>query len=213
MTAPTGRREASKQATRAALQAAALQLFAERGYDATTVADIARAANVTHRTFYRYFDGKDGLLADQYLTWLAALRSEIMARPAGEAPVMMVWQAMVSAAKRTGSDTGPAPLTVLSQVTGERQRAGLRQSGIRPLLRLEREVSEALTARFRAGQAEGAGDLDAADEFRAQVIARVTVATFRSALIRYRELLARGESAPGILKGLLDQAFSIVVNP
>src|SRR3954452_19910154 len=96
MTVPTGRREASKQATRTALQAAALRLFAERGYVATTVADIARAANVTHRTFYRYFDGKDGLLADQYLTWLAALRSEIAGRPAGEPPMTTVWQAKLS---------------------------------------------------------------------------------------------------------------------
>jgi AcrR family transcriptional regulator len=207
MTVPTGRREASKQATRTALQAAALRLFAERGYDATTVADIARAANVTHRTFYRYFDGKDGLLADQYLTWLAALRSEIAARPAGEPPMTTVWQAMISAARQTGSGTMAA-----GQVAEEWQRAGLRRTGIRPLLRLEKEVSAALTARFRAGQAEGAGDLDAADEFRAQVIARVTVATFRSALIRYRELLAQGDCGPGTLSVLLDQAFSIVVN-
>ena len=57
MAEPTGRREANKQATRAALRSAAKQLFASQGFERTTVRDIARLANVTERTFYRYFDG------------------------------------------------------------------------------------------------------------------------------------------------------------
>src|SRR5690242_16988013 len=56
MAEPVGRREAGKQARRAALTAAAHRLFAEHGYEATTVRDIAAAAGLTERTFYRYFD-------------------------------------------------------------------------------------------------------------------------------------------------------------
>jgi AcrR family transcriptional regulator len=82
VTAPTGRREAHKQATRAALRAAAMGLFAEQGYDVTTVADIARAADVTQRTFYRYFDGKEDLIAGEYRSWLTLLAGAIRARPA-----------------------------------------------------------------------------------------------------------------------------------
>jgi AcrR family transcriptional regulator len=40
-----------------------MRLFGGLGYDATTVGDIARAADVTQRTFYRYFDGKEDLIA------------------------------------------------------------------------------------------------------------------------------------------------------
>ena len=84
MTEPEGRREASKRATRAAILAAAKEMFADHGFEATTVRDIARAADVTERTFYRYFDGKEGLIAGEFLAWLAILRQAIIERPSGD---------------------------------------------------------------------------------------------------------------------------------
>jgi AcrR family transcriptional regulator len=52
--------------TRERLQTTALQLFADRGFETTTVADIARAADVTERTFYRHFpDKREVLFASQ----------------------------------------------------------------------------------------------------------------------------------------------------
>ncbi len=48
--------------TRRRLLAAGLELFAERGYDATTVAQIAAAAGVTEMTFFRHFAGKREVL-------------------------------------------------------------------------------------------------------------------------------------------------------
>ena len=50
--------------TRAALMAAAFELFARQGYEQTTVAQIAEAAGVTEMTFYRHFGSKDQLLVD-----------------------------------------------------------------------------------------------------------------------------------------------------
>lgn len=50
--------------TRAALVAAALDLFEERGYDATTAADVAAAAGVTEMTFFRHFPSKAAILLD-----------------------------------------------------------------------------------------------------------------------------------------------------
>ena len=50
--------------TRALLQETATRLFAEQGYDATTVEQIVRAAGVSHMTFFRHFATKDAVLLD-----------------------------------------------------------------------------------------------------------------------------------------------------
>ena len=50
--------------TRVALQRCALELFLRDGYDATTVAAIARAAGVSHMTFFRHFPTKESVLLD-----------------------------------------------------------------------------------------------------------------------------------------------------
>ena len=92
---PGGRRERKKLQTRAALEAAALRLFEERGYERTTVEDIADAADVAVRTFFRYFSSKRHILFGDVGHDIAGrLRATLAARPAGEAPVDAIRNAM-----------------------------------------------------------------------------------------------------------------------
>ncbi|WP_394768449.1 TetR family transcriptional regulator [Lacisediminihabitans sp.] len=71
--------------TRAALMRAALDLFQESGYDATTAAAVAERAGVTEMTFFRYFPSKDSvLLADPYDPLIA---EAITRQPAHLSPI------------------------------------------------------------------------------------------------------------------------------
>ena len=96
-TAP-GVRAQKKARTRKALADAALDLFADRGFDETTVEDIAAACEVSSRTFFRYFAAKEDVLwaeADEYLTRLV---DAISIRPRDEQPLRALRCAAVSLA-------------------------------------------------------------------------------------------------------------------
>jgi AcrR family transcriptional regulator len=79
-----GLRERKKIALRERLRAIALRQFAERGYDEVTVDDIADAAEVSPRTFYRYFASKEQVLFDQWEFETQVVIDTLLARPADE---------------------------------------------------------------------------------------------------------------------------------
>jgi AcrR family transcriptional regulator len=79
----TGLRERKKQATREALTRAALELFAERGYDETTLAEIADAAGVSTRTIFAYFGSKEDILFATTQAMCDLLSRALVERSAG----------------------------------------------------------------------------------------------------------------------------------
>lgn len=77
----------SGEDARRRLQQAALELFQERGYDATTTAEIAARAGVTERTFFRHFPDKREALFDGEEAFRDALAASVLAAPADAGPL------------------------------------------------------------------------------------------------------------------------------
>ncbi|MGH2562111.1 MAG: TetR family transcriptional regulator [Thermomicrobiales bacterium] len=91
----TSLRERKKQQTKQALQEQALRLFLERGYEATTIEEIAEAAGVSPRTFFRYFSTKEEVLVKD--PYDRRFLDVFLARPTTEPIVESIRAAMRSA--------------------------------------------------------------------------------------------------------------------
>lgn len=200
-----GRRETNKLATREALQRSSQRLFAERGFDATTVRDIADGAGVTERTFFRYFAGKEELVVDQVLGWLPVLQAGIRERPAGEDPFTALKHALLDLQKAIDTDSRPLPLWLFSDgplVTR------MPRSAPTIVLKIESALAEAIRDRLEATRPDREDTGYLADLF-----ARTGLALVRSVLIRDWQLRAAGREPRPSLAALIDQAFAVVGSP
>jgi AcrR family transcriptional regulator len=84
MQAELGLRERKKQRTRQLIAETARQLFAERGFDAVPVADVARGAEVSEATVFNYFPTKEDLVFQGMEAFEDELLQAVRNRPAGE---------------------------------------------------------------------------------------------------------------------------------
>ena len=97
-----GLRERKKARTRAAIREHAFRLFREQGYDATTVEQIADAAEVSPSTFFRYFPTKEDVVLqdDLDLLWLEAIQQQ----PPEVGPIAALRAGVHAAFARMGED-------------------------------------------------------------------------------------------------------------
>jgi AcrR family transcriptional regulator len=82
-----GLRERKKQRTREAIVDAALRLFDERGFEQTTIADIAEAADIAPRTFFGYFPSKEDVVFADFPEQLEALSRRLRERDDDETAI------------------------------------------------------------------------------------------------------------------------------
>jgi AcrR family transcriptional regulator len=176
-------RERKKAQTRQRLQEQALRLFVERGYEATTVEQIAAAAGVSHMTFFRYFPTKeDAVLSDSYDPLLvAAIRS----RPRTEHPVTRI-----HAAIREGLG---AIYPVIREALLVRTRLALRT----PALRARLWENQFATRDLLAGALA-----DGEPTFAMRVLASACLATLTTALEEWVDTEGAAD-----LPDLIDEAF------
>jgi AcrR family transcriptional regulator len=199
VTADLGKREAHKLATRHAIQQAADTLFETRGFATTTVREIADAAGVTERTFFRYFPSKEALLVEDITASLPSLGDAIRRRPDDEPALDAIENAILA----LGDDLWSTRRPNLTWLFHDGPPAGrLANTGPGLLLQFEQVIVDALSAR--------SGDAPSDDVFVHQVIARSAVAALRSAGIREWQLRV-GDAADGAtLAELIGRAFAIL---
>lgn len=100
MTEQPGLRERKKRERRRRIEDAAVALFEERGFDGTTIEDIAAAAQISPRTFFSYFATKEDVVLADYAARLDRILEELRSRPVEEPP----WEAMRASFVTVASD-------------------------------------------------------------------------------------------------------------
>ncbi|MGD1053056.1 MAG: TetR family transcriptional regulator [Candidatus Dormibacteria bacterium] len=160
-----GLRERKKVRTRRALADAAVGLFAERGYEETTIADLAAAVEIAPRTFFSYFPAKEDVLFADIDDRIAALAKVDLRQPG---------ERLLPAAQRMAGQLAKQVLWESADVKAEaRQRIIEGQPSLQAALLLRlRAADQMLAARLLAAYP------DEVDE----VIAAAVVGAFTSAL-------------------------------
>ena len=97
---PEGLRARKKRLTREAIFAAADRLFAQRGFENVTVAEIADAANVSVKTVFTYVNAKEELIFRQQTVLDAVVRA-VASRRLGQTPLVAAAQALLAAVNET----------------------------------------------------------------------------------------------------------------
>lgn len=91
-----GLRERKRRETHARVVDAGICLFVEKGYEATTIDEIAAAAGISRRTFFHYFDSKDDILLSLQSGMGEMLAARVRAAPAGVSPREAVRDAAIA---------------------------------------------------------------------------------------------------------------------
>jgi AcrR family transcriptional regulator len=171
-----GRTPGGRRRLRADLAVVALDLFAEHGYDATTVDQIAETAGVGRRTFFRYFRSKEEVVFPDHEERLAEVVAVLDASTAEEDPLAVVSRA----AERVLEMYLVEPEVSLKRFELTRRVSSLRDKEIASIDRYQRVFSRCLQRRF-SGRPDG--------DLRAAVAASSVVAAHNHVL---REWLKSG---------------------
>ncbi|MEV8561301.1 TetR family transcriptional regulator [Streptomyces sp. NPDC051917] len=193
--APAGLRERKKEETRNRLLEGAARLFRERGFEATTVADIAAYANVSVRTFFRYFESKEALLLPDGVEIFAYVENALARRPADEEPLDAVCNALLEAAEPFAAST----LTALSHPVH-----GIENVVTARLVQAFSDFEERLTVLVERRLPPNTPDAD----LTAAVIACAALSAVRAVLRTRRARRASGLTDTG--PAPLQQAFGIL---
>jgi AcrR family transcriptional regulator len=143
-TNPISLKERKQQVVRDALSAAAEELFLTRGFEEVTVEEIAQAAGVSRRTFFRYFDSKEDVMVERSDRLGELLLAELAARPLNEPPLLAIRNALVSAVKSGLEDRN----LIRYIIRLLRETSGLRRAMMERRNRLEERIAALMARRL-----------------------------------------------------------------
>ncbi|GGP52418.1 TetR family transcriptional regulator [Streptomyces calvus] len=192
------RAAAQRLKMRRELAAAAMELFATKGYEATTVDEIAAAAGVARRTFFRHFRSKEEAIFPDHDDTLVRAEAVLNAAPAHEHPLDTVCRGIKEVMKMYAA----RPEISVARYKLTREVPTLREAEIASVARYERLFTRYLLGHFD----EHAHDDDANDDPLLAEVAASAVVTAHNHVLR-RWLRAGGQ---GDVEAQLDHAFAIV---
>jgi AcrR family transcriptional regulator len=126
------------------LQSAALELFATRGFEQTTAAEIAQSVGLTERTFFRHFSDKREVFFYGQHQFVQAFLAGVDSAPPDAAPIAIVARALQSAASFFPDERRPHSRTRQSVID---QNPALQEREVHKLANLATTVADALRAR------------------------------------------------------------------
>jgi len=203
-----GLRQLKKERTRQLIAETAWRLFAERGFDRVTVAEVAREAEVAEATVFNYFPAKEDLFFFRLEAFGARLVEAISTRPAGEPALVAFRRYLLTPAGLLGQLEAGDPEAL------ERLRTVHRMIAASPAL-------QAREQRALAGYADSLAELLAAetgapaDDVRARVAANALMGVQRT-LIDYVRRRVLADDKPGRLaadvRSLGKRALALLAN-
>jgi AcrR family transcriptional regulator len=128
MSTQPGLRERKKQRTRQLIAETARRLFTERGFDAVTVAEVARTADVSEWTVFNYFPTKEDLFYAEMESFEVQLIDAVRDRPSGESVLSAFRRIVLDGAGRLAADdvaeaiAAAAPVIAASRALQARER-------------------------------------------------------------------------------------------
>ena len=201
-----GLRELKKEQTRQLIAGTAWRLFADRGFDKVTVAEIAREAQVAEATVFNYFPGKEDLFYSRFEAFSARLAEAVRDREPGE-PAL-------AAFRRALLEEGG----LLAQAEAGDQKALTRLRTVNRVI----AASPALLAREQQAMARSAAGLAALlaadtgaprDDLRPQVVANALLGLQRAVVDYVRGRIRAGDDLGGLaadVRKLTAEAFALL---
>jgi AcrR family transcriptional regulator len=143
---PNALHSRKQELVRDAIFDAAIDLFARKGFDETTLKDVSKAAGVSPRTLYRYFATRDELLAHGNPAYGRVLVSAFNDSPLELSPLKTIRRAATAAAAYSTSRPRMREIIQISST-----RPSVRQAQQVGMVLIQSQLSEAFSARIRNG--------------------------------------------------------------